>query len=207
MAKVTQASQMTGDMQKSVQSDLNPTMVGWERKEANRHKPVTTGDTVSIACKLPNGLQLYLTTPMVKKVPTGRGDDLVNETIRVRDPGSPLYVLNGNRVPFGTEPSYPVYNGYAITRGIPKDFFEAWMKENHSLPCVQNGLLYVIKDLNGSDKTLDDAKKEAKNRRDIVSGLEPLNVTAKGAKADPRIADIRKHIKTDKEVSAEETNF
>lgn len=70
--------------------------------------------TVSVGCKLPNGLHLDL-----------------------GQPGDPQ-----NRISLRGSNSATVIGGFGITHGVDEQFFAEWMKRNKSLDMVKNGLIF-----------------------------------------------------------------
>ncbi len=75
--------------------------------------------------------------------------------------------LYGHNVPFGATPNYQRIGGYALTRNVSRDFMDAWIAQNKDSDLVVNGMVFI----NPTDA---DARDEAKEKRDIKSGLEPL---------------------------------
>lgn len=149
---------------------------GFEEVKARVSKPATTGDTVTVGCKTPNGILLVIQETVSVDVPVlGGGFKTVKENRP--NPEAPNFTLNGTATPFGEQPRCLVVAGYAMTPGIPKDFMAIWMEQNKNLDMVKAGLIIV-------QDTTDKARAQAKEQHEKRSGLEPLNV-GKG-KTDPR---------------------
>jgi hypothetical protein len=72
--------------------------------------------TVTVACKLPNGLQLELK-------------------------GHPPVKLNGTAVHYGTPPV--AVNGVALTHNVDADFWARWSKEYKNYTPVRLGLIFA----------------------------------------------------------------
>lgn len=72
--------------------------------------------TVTVGCKLPNGLLLELGK---------RGDEKYRSV-----------TLKGAN-------SSAIVGGYGITEGVDKDFMDAWLKKHQWLPAVRKGLVFV----------------------------------------------------------------
>jgi len=112
----------------------------------------SAGKTISVGCKLPNGLWLDLTIP-----------------------GQPQrrFRLKGTN-------SARVIGGFGITENVPEDFFNEWMRLNKGLPFVTNGLVFAHKQL-ASVKTEAKARAsmvnglEGINKDKPGSGIKPLN--------------------------------
>lgn len=92
--------------------------------------PATT--TVTVGCKLPNGIHMDFHTP---------GKPLRRFTLR----GS-----NASRV----------VGGFGITHDVPKDFFDEWMKVNAELPAVKNGFIFAMKDKESVESRAKEMAKE-----------------------------------------------
>jgi hypothetical protein len=122
------------------------------------------GDTVTVACKLPGGLILQLQKPeeMTEQAPSGP------RTIKVYRRYGDKYVVKGTALPFGTVPRYLIAGGYALTAGIPRDFWEQWEKQNADNAVLLSGLLFAV-------ARTEDAESEANNRAALRHGLEPID--------------------------------
>lgn len=139
---------------------------GFEDKMEQVAKPATTGETVTVGCKTPNGLVLQLQTKQMVRYPVMGGGFHEEEQMRP-DPNLPTYTLFGNRVPFGEQPRCLIIGGFAMTPGIPRDFMDKWLSQNRQLDIVKAGLIMV-------HKTTDHARGEATEKKDLRSGLEPI---------------------------------
>jgi len=140
------------------------------------------GDTVTVACKLPHGLELRLCKPEEFQVPVPGGG--MRKEKRFVHFG-PAVVIKGYVAPHGMSPEAPVVGGYALTYGVDSDFFAEWLKQNADHDAVRNNLIFAhVKN--------DMVTGEAKEKAEIRNGLEPIDPTkpelkVKGvAKADVR---------------------
>lgn len=61
-----------------------------------------------------------------------------------------------------------IVGGYGITENVSADFWNAWLKKNHKFPALANGTLFVHTDTKSVEG-------EAKNRRTVTTGLEPID--------------------------------
>lgn len=128
------------------------------------NKVSRSGGKVTVACKLPHGLQLRCFRMVETAEPVmGGGSRLVPVAQQVGEP----ITINGNAVAFGAIPNFRIVAGYALTEGIDKDFFDKWREQNAELPAVKNRLIFAYEK---SDVTADAAKECVAQR----SGLEPL---------------------------------
>jgi hypothetical protein len=121
-------------------------------------------DTVTVACKLPNGLRLRIFKMREISEQAPGGPRTIEQSFQV----GPTIVVRGPALPFGVVPSELIIGGYALTKDVPRDFWETWLEQNVDLDCVQKGLIFAR-------KNTDDAVAKAKDRSTIKSGLEPLD--------------------------------
>jgi len=93
--------------------------------------------------------------------------------------GEPITIY-GNRAPFGDTPKCEIVAGYALTRGVPKEFFDKWLEQNADHPLVKGNLIFAHE----SDSSAASMAKENPGPR---SGLEPLVRDSRGNMIDARI--------------------
>lgn len=118
------------------------------------------GKSITVACKLPNGLHLQL---------------------RDRKTGEFLWdqVLNGNAVKRNSEsmmplPGQPISDqGFGLTFNVDEDKFELWCVEYADHPAVKGRLIFAQPD----QKSLIAQMKENEGRK---TGLDPMSQTVKG---------------------------
>lgn len=126
------------------------------------------GATVTVACKVQNGvvLQLCQKAAYTEDTPAGPRErvryDKVGKRITVRGPSYPMVAPPG----FHGRPQ--VVGGYALTPGIDADFFEEWMRQNKLNPIVANHMIFA----HGSRS---DAVSEAREKAGLRSGFEPID--------------------------------
>ena len=123
--------------------------------------PAHAGETVTVGCKLPNGMHLDLYIPTGEKQRLGTGDDfpiyrVERVTVRGAYAGKPQ----------GT-PSLPV-GAAGLTSGVPKDFWDKWVAANAKMPVVVNGLVFAH-----AEKA--SARAIVSERRSERTGLEGLD--------------------------------
>jgi hypothetical protein len=136
--------------------------------KAAQNKVHNTGDTVIVGLKSPNGIILQLQKKELVRYPKRDGSMAEIEEWHP-DYEKPTYTLNGNRVPFGQEPKCLIVGGFAMTSGIPKDFWDEWRKQNANLDLVKNGMIFA-------HGTEDGARSQGTERRELRSGQEPLRM-------------------------------
>jgi hypothetical protein len=141
---------------------------------------VTKNNLVTVACKVPNGLllRIFKMMPAREQTPTGYRDVEKAEQV-----GNPVKI-NGPTVPFGQVPEYAVVAGYALTPNIDKDFFDEWLRQNADHATVKAELIFA----HGNRAVVSD---RAKEHKEVLSGLEPLNPNrtmrnGKSVPVDPR---------------------
>ena len=148
-----------------------------------RAKPIQRGatgtDTVVVACNLPNGLILQIYDVEVEEtvLPNGR---VIKENVSTLNLEHGQYALNG-MVEFSTlsvagreVPDYRVIKGsapgtgYALTTGIPRDFWERWLHDNERNPIVLNRHVFA----QGTEAR---AVANAREFKDFKSGFQGLS--------------------------------
>lgn len=132
--------------------------------------------TVTVACKLPNGLVLQVCTmvPGVEPV-MGGGFREVMKSQRV----GPQIRINGYARPAMTAPRAPMSQGFALTEGVDADIWEAWLDQHRDADYVRNGLIFA-------HATREDVKAQAREHREIRDNQGPIVPNT-----DPRIPKRR----------------
>lgn len=143
-------------------------------------RQASKGATVTVACKIPNGLKLEVFEEREVHEPLfGGGTKLVKRFERTGKPGT-FYTVRGPRLPFGVPPTFPIVGGFALTPGIPKDFWDKYCEQNQDSDAIRNGLLFA-------HESLDKVQGRCREFRGNKSGLEPLDPEATGKDRDPRV--------------------
>lgn len=130
------------------------------------------GKTVTVACKLPNGLILR-TFDMVKTTEPAPGGTRDFEIARPREG---QVFINGSRTPPGVQVDHAHVGGYALTTGVDAAFFELWMKQNAESDIVRNKLIFA----HATDTAA--VAKENKSRKSGLEPLDPNKLPVKGIK-------------------------
>lgn len=133
--------------------------------------------TVTVACKLPNGLILrgFRMIESSQQV-MGGGTRMVKEAI---DTGM-RQVINGIASEHGKPLLDPEGNpinmaqSFALTYNVDADLWDLWLEQNKNSDVVKNGMIFA------HAKPIE-LRAEAKDKRDLRSGLEPMN-----PQGDPR---------------------
>lgn len=85
-----------------------------------------------------------------------------------------IWIVRGTAYPAGTPPKGFMkrpeeVNGYVLTKGVPKDFWDAWIEQNKQLPMVQNNLIFAC-------DTYDEIDGMTEDHNDIRCGFAPLEM-------------------------------
>lgn len=144
-------------------------------------KTTKTSGTVTVACKFPAGVVLQLCQKVEFEERTQAGGtvkriryDKVGQVFTARGPADP----NGQAPKGFRRPE--VEGGYALTSGIPADFWEEWLSQNAQNPLVLSKMIFAHV---SKDSTIDEAQDHESTR----SGFEPLNPDGTGKDRDSRI--------------------
>lgn len=133
-------------------------------------RPATGTDTVTVACKVSNGLILRVFEMRdTSEAVFGGGSITVKKSFQV---GGDV-VLRGSALDpaelrAGRMPTFPFGGGYSLTPGVPREFWERWLEQNRDSPIVQNNLVFAHSDVNS---TLD----AAREREAVESGYEGID--------------------------------
>jgi hypothetical protein len=144
-------------------------------------RPVTVGETVTVACKVPNGLLLRIFAEYTYMDPQQDGTskptkayrEIPNKRFAVKGPwaasAGQAYMRNNSAV------AELLPGGYALTYGVPKDIWDKWYEQNRDTPLVQKRVIFATTSM--AQATID-----AKNERAVQSGLEPVDPDNPAAK-------------------------
>lgn len=133
--------------------------------------------TVTVACKIPNGLRLRVFKETKVQEPVMGGG--TKEVPRF-DQDGPEVVVRGPAVAFGQTLQFAA-SGYALTT-IDAEFWAKWREQNKEHDAVKNGLIFA------SAKS-DEVRGIAREREAVRSGLEPLQ-----QRDDPRTPRKNAHL-------------
>lgn len=121
--------------------------------------------TMSVACKIPNGLMLRVFAPDKVMVPVMAGG--VKEVTRWR-PTTWSQKLNGPAKRMGQEVGYQIMHGFGLTHGVDADQFALWLDQNKDTEMVRLGLVF------GQAKP-DAVIQQTNDHRNELTGLEPID--------------------------------
>ncbi len=153
-----------------------------ETLHAKKANPVTGGATVNAASKMPFDFTLRIYDFIERHEPV-MGGGTRKYSIAERRRGAPEFIVRGNAYAQNVGPLCDIKSGFAITRGIPKDFWDEWLSQNQEADYVINGMIFA-------QETYASVVDEALDKESLKSGLERLD-PAKPIKLG-RGPDVRK---------------
>ena len=124
--------------------------------------------TLTVACKLPHGLQMRVFKMIPHTEPVNGGG--VRES-KIAEQEGDVVLVKGYAAPTNMRPTVPVIGsdtGFALTHGISRKFFERWLDENKDHPAVVNGLIFAA----DGDRNV---AAKAREGEKLKNGLEPLD--------------------------------
>ena len=124
--------------------------------------------TVTVACKLPNGIVLDIRDEVGV---TLKAVTLNGSRHRVRPDGMPIF-------------AWEVHGGYGLTPNVDQEFWDEWSKSNATYGPFKQGLIFAL-------PKLDSAISKAREQEELKTGLEPLNVDGKDDRIDARIQSAK----------------
>jgi hypothetical protein len=141
-----------------------------EGKRTAPTAPATGTETVTVACKVPNGLILRVYDKVDGEEPIyGGGSKRIDQFYQT---GESIVLRGSSLDPIdlksGNLPLYPHVGGFALTAGVPKAFWEKWKEQNADHPVLKNNLVFAA---DGTDK----ASGEARDKVDVKSGMEGID--------------------------------
>lgn len=125
----------------------------------------TTAATVTVACKIPNGLILRIGSMETTRVPVLGGG--MRDEKKWRWNGAEVQIAGPKRRVESGDPDSPVADGYALTFGVNAEFMARWIAENKDSDIVTKGLILV-------HEKRDELKAQTFEHRDARTGLEPM---------------------------------
>jgi len=136
--------------------------------------------TVTVACRIPNGLMLQVFNMVDHDEPVfGGGVRVVKRAVQVGD----RVKINGPARYVGRELPHDIKGGFGLTYGVDADLFARWMEQNKDAPYVINGLVFA----QPSGKP-GDMESQIRSHRKQTSGMEPLDLNNLPAEFQKKIA-------------------
>jgi len=144
----------------------------------------TSTETVTVACKLPAGFWLRVFKPdLVDEFVIGGG----MKASKVYTEFGKRFLLNGFAHPQTKSPDHKIVQGFAITPGIPKDFWDLWLYQNKDSMLVKNGLIFAH---SSESNTVAEAKDKGATLKSGLERLDPNKLPKGIQRYDPK-ADAR----------------
>jgi len=124
------------------------------------------GAKVTVACNLPHGVRLRVFKMVkIRELVMGGG----SREVETAEPYGAEVLIQGIATEVGKLSRAPIVAGYALTYGVDKDLWDAWLKDNKDSAMVRNHCIMAYEDMN---RAQDWAKEHAK----VLTGLEPLEL-------------------------------
>lgn len=139
-------------------------IIGTSSPDMRTTTKAATG-TVIVGCKIPNGIVLQLSTFESTQEPVMGGG---HRDVKIGRKVGEKYVVKGPSTPFGMVPRYLVAGGYALTSGIPREFWDEWVKQNHDADIVRRQLVIA-------HSTMEDVERQCLDNEKLLTGLEPID--------------------------------
>lgn len=151
--------------------------------------------TITVASKIDMDIEIRLCKPKEARV-TGQFGSTV-ETINV--PYGESYVIRGTSYPVGTVPKGfrkqpELAEDYALTHGIPADWFKEWLEQNAETDMVKNRMIFAAADSSEVESIGSDFRK-------LTSGLGPMVPDTDPRNPKPLLSHVQP-VKTDEERSS-----
>lgn len=132
-----------------------------------KNNDVPSNATVTVASKFPMDFALKLYDMVEKQEPVMGGGFRTFRMAQQR-PGTKVFYAQGNSFPQNKGAHQQIAAGFAITRGIPKAFWDQWIEQNRDADYVVNGMIFAF-----GEEASTIAK--AKEMEKVASNLERLD--------------------------------
>lgn len=137
---------------------------------ASASKPLATGTaTVVVACKLPQGHRARLHAKYDSNEVTPGG---VVQKVTKYQPTGEEFLFKGPARGQNEGPRVVTASGFALTFGVPADFWDRWLDQHKDLDLVRAGFIFAHERRN-------DVAAQAKEHKNIKTGLERIDPTKK----------------------------
>jgi hypothetical protein len=126
----------------------------------------TASATVTVACRLPHGIEMMLYDKQKRQEAAPGG---MQEVVRYEPRRSVKPIkLNGFSHEQNKAPVHPVQGGFGLTFDVPKAFFDEWYDQHKEQDYIVNGLIFAQDGRRNFDAQL-------KDHLDQKSGLERID--------------------------------
>lgn len=125
--------------------------------------PSSAGEKVVVLCKYPAGIRIrnFKMRDSIEQGPTVARDIKIAEKI-----GEDI-LINGNACEVDKRPRCLFIGDYAVSQGVDKESWDAWLHDNKDSPMVRNRVIMSFSDLSKAE----DAGGE---HEEVRSGFEPF---------------------------------
>lgn len=131
---------------------------------------MAASETVTVACKLPHGVELRVFRMETTNEPVMGGGS--REVSKAQQVGESV-IIAGVAHPQGGAPRATIAEGgYALTPGVPKDFWEKWLADNKGSDMVRNGMIFAA----GAEGSVRAQSRERKDERSGAERLDPAKL-------------------------------
>lgn len=141
--------------------------------------------TVTVACKLPNGLLLRVFQMVDSNEPVMGGGW---RDVKRAEPFGEQVHIKGYALPANMQGIGLHVGGYALTPNVDADFWELWLNQNRDADYVRNGLIFA-------HEKKADAIAESKEKAQVWDGMGPLIPTKAGSTTRDRRSPKSKGLK------------
>jgi len=125
-----------------------------------------TSGTLTVACRLPNGLILRT----FEMVDTHEQGPLQSRTVKMARFTGKQHKINGNSFAQNKAPMFAQMenHGYALTHDVPAELWNQWLEQNKDADIVTRGHIFA----HGDGRSV---RAEATEKKDVKTGLERLD--------------------------------
>jgi|SRR5215469_4851652 len=121
--------------------------------------------TVTVACKLPNGLEIRTFVEEIRLVNVIGGG---TRDVKMFRPSGWSHKLNGPARKIGQDVGYPIVHGFGLTHGVDADRYAEWLEQHKDTDLVKNGLIFA-------NVKPTEVVAQANDHKSIKTGLEPVD--------------------------------
>ena len=142
-----------------------------------------SNETVSIASKLPMPFVMQLHHKVKRTVQAHGGTSTIEvfePVIGTKSKPSSFTIAGNSYIKRPGDAVGVINSGYAITTGIPKEFWDDWVSLYHSHDAIQNNMIFAHKE----SASIISMAKEHEGEKSGMERLDPKNLPKVGAKIE-----------------------
>jgi hypothetical protein len=134
--------------------------------------PITGGQTVTVASKMPMAFILKLHKKVTRHEPVMGGGTREVPAFEPRT-DAPTIVIKGNSFPQNNRPDdLEISGGYALTSDVPKAFWDEWLDQNRDADFVRNGMIFA----HAQRASIVSEAREKAGEKSNIERLDPANL-------------------------------